>query len=69
MGNNIWIDKSNNFLEEKHNPKIKNGVEIDKNNIELLNNILDNAAIIDKLNKQEILLNEINNKLDKILST
>ena len=56
-------------FEEKHNPKIKNGVEIDKNNIELLNNILDKAAIIDKLNKQEILLNEINNKLDKILST
>ena len=56
-------------FEEKHNPKIKNSVEIDKNNIELLNNILDKAAIIDKLNKQEILLNEINNKLDKILST
>jgi len=56
-------------IEEKHNPKIKNGAEIDKNNIELLNNILDNAAIMDKLNKQEILLNEINNKLDKILST
>jgi hypothetical protein len=56
-------------IEEKNNPKIKNGVEIDKNNIELLNNILDKAAILDKLNKQEILLNEINNKLDKILST
>ena len=56
-------------IEEKHNPKIKNGAEIDKNNIELLNNILDKAAIIDKLNKQEILLNEINKKLDKILST
>ena len=26
-------------IEEKHNPKIKNGAEIDKNNIELLNNI------------------------------
>tara|TARA_B110000483_G_scaffold173928_1_gene205822 strand:- start:39 stop:491 length:453 start_codon:yes stop_codon:yes gene_type:complete len=56
-------------IEEKNNPNIKNGVEIDKNNIDLLNNILDKAAIIDKLNKQEILLNEINNKLDKILST
>ncbi len=56
-------------IEEKNHPNIKNGVEIDKNNIDLLNNILDKAAIIDKLNKQEILLNEINNKLDKILST
>ena len=56
-------------IEEKNNPKIKNSVEIDKNNIDLLNNILYKAAILDKLNKQEILLNEINNKLDKILST
>lgn len=56
-------------IEEKNNPKIKNSVEINKNNIDLLNNILDKAAILDKLNKQEILLNEINNKLDKILST
>lgn len=59
----------NKKIEEKSNPTIKNGVEINKNNIELLNNILDKAAILDKLNKQEILLNEINNKLDKILST
>lgn len=62
-------DYLNKIFEAKNNPKIKNGVEIDKNNIELLNNILDKAAIIDKLNKHEILLNEINNKLDKILST
>jgi len=56
-------------IEEKNNPKIKNSVEINKNNIDLLNNILDKAAILDKLNKQEILLNEINNKINKILST